>query len=455
MNGLLFLFIFLNSSLAAIAQPLPYLDDQFPCISKIQADQYIHDFKVNAATFGGVDLCNPNSDFKKLITALSIVEQGEFYSPTNSQSPNSLIGGLVDMNQYYRWASSQVIDMIRGTDDPTATATNRGGHFTLQQVWPKLSTLGRVGILIHEARHTQGYPHWKCKSGPYAELKIDGCDKDFASKGAYAVEMEYYARVSVLGKNFHPMYKSMARLMAMARANFVFNKPPFSQREALLVQSDLGDFWLFDQGRWIHRSPLSLASGLIKGRLKRTSAGATLLDGDQPRTLDLYEPTDRNLALADSYSYFKLLLGYKTDVFDMEEFDIGNHRTVVIVNNTKQFYSYNFGRGGWNLARPLPFQTVLTSPALIDGKKGYFLIDSAFNVYSYDPKYDNFAQIKQKWDSNTASVANVNGQIYSVSNTKKLYTFINQKWTEVFLPQGQLPSQASSVPLYSAFNILE
>lgn len=432
------------------AQLLPYLDESVSCFNQSQADQYVNDFNINVKSFGGAELCNGRSDFKKLINDLSVIEAGRF-----QKSPQQgLIGNFVDSDKYYSWVSQQTRGMTRGMDNPVATAYNAGGYFTMQNAWANLSTLGRVGVLIHEARHSQGYYHERCKFGPYSDTRTSGCDKDFSSGGAHAIEMEYYARVSTQGQNFHPVYKAMARLMAMARSNFIFNKSPLIKREGLVVQSDVGEYWIYDQGKWINR-PAMTPNGNPVGILKRTSAGVSVLASDRAYSVDLYEGVEPISPLTDTYSYFKIFLESKYNISDAEEFDIGSKRHLILINKSNQFSSYNFGLGGWNKAQTLAFKVATTSPYLVDGKRGYFLIDPSGAIYSYEPKKNNFKRLQSKWDFYLKSVSNVNGQVYSLTNDNKLFSLTNGQWVEFHLPKGQKPVQIASAPLYNIFSILE
>ena len=231
MRTLLFIFaLSLSVSARAAGSDLPYQDGDFGCIAKAEADRYVRDFGIDLNSFGGLELCNPAKDTKKLFNDLQLIEKAEF-APDAS---HNLIRAFVPYQSYYSWMKSETRGMERGNDVPYATAYNSGGYFTMQDGWAALSTLGRVGTVIHEARHTEGYRHYACSHGPYGASSTPGCDTSYSQGGSHAVEMEYYARVVLDAKNLHPVYKSMARLMALGRTNFVFNETPIRKREALL-----------------------------------------------------------------------------------------------------------------------------------------------------------------------------------------------------------------------------
>ncbi len=436
---------------SAVAQSLPFIDSQFPCFKADLAQKYIRDFKIKTNSFGGIELCSPTSDFKKLLNDLSIIELGRF---TNT-GQSGFIRGFVASDQYYNWSKMQILRIQREHDNPQAIAVNVRGQVSIQDYYGRLSVLGRVGTLLHEARHTVYHPHTLCLNGPYAELPVNGCDPDFNSGGAHSVEMEYYARVSVQGQNFHPMYKAMARLSAMARANFVFNKSPLGKRDGLLVQTANGSFLLLDQTRWIQRPAITYGQRSVSGRLKRTSFGASLFTGNQAYAIELYEKFDPFDAILDSFSYYKTLINLNAHLADFEEFDIGAKRNVVLITPSQQFASYNFKLGKWNPTQPLGFKPLLTSPYLADGKQGYFLVDSNAVIFAFDATKNSFVKTSLNWDLKAQSIAKANGQIYSLRIDKKIFYLNGNQWTELALPHNTIAEQISSVPLYNAFNILE
>lgn len=146
-QALIVALFFVNVAVAEI----PYQDSEFSCLTNAEADKYVKDFNIDVTSFGGKELCDATIDTKKLFNDIKIVEGGKFKT-----GENNLIKGFVDGSKYYSWLISQTRGVERGNDVPWATAYNAGGYFTMQDGWAQLSTLGRVGTFIHEARHTEG-----------------------------------------------------------------------------------------------------------------------------------------------------------------------------------------------------------------------------------------------------------------------------------------------------------
>ncbi|MGZ3743513.1 MAG: hypothetical protein ACXWRA_06640 [Pseudobdellovibrionaceae bacterium] len=440
---LCFLMALAIFTIEAKADPLPYGDQDFACITQQQAQKYVSDFRVNAGSFGGMELCNSAVDTKKLFNDLQIIEQGQF----STADSNLLIKGYIPADQYYSWMKNQTRGMNRGNDIPYATAYNRMGYFTMQDGWAKVSTLGRVGVVIHEARHTAGYRHYPCQQGPYMGASLDGCDQDFAQAGSHAIEMEYYARVSVMGQNFHPVYKAMARLMAMGRSNFVFNTSPIQKREALLALEEQAGPILFDGTRKVQREGNDFA-----GQLKRTSFGAALFNGLQAVALDLYEITGYSPKINDDYSYFKLLgMSQMGSLKDFEEYDVNQKRYVAAVTSTNQLAFYNFPKGSWNSPASLPLTVERTANTLPTGEKGYFLVNNGGEIYSANGDTQQVTATGKKWDTQVQSAALFGGKVLLLKNDGRIY-MKNTDGSESAFDNGKY-TQMVNVPLYDAFEV--
>lgn len=370
--------ILTTTAQAQQSQVLPWEDSKFGCINENTARKYVKDYNIDVKSFGGLELCKSEVDTKKLFNDLAILEFGAFTGDGN----NLFIRGFVPAEQYYSWMESQTRGMNRGQDVPYATAYNRGGYFTMQDGWALLSTLGRVGTVVHEARHTAGYRHYGCTQGPYQDANVSGCDPSYQYGGSHGVEMEYYARVSVHGKNFHPVYKTMARLMAIARSNAFFNQPVIQKREGVLALSaDRNQAELaMGQHKVIREAPQA------QGQLKRTSFGGVIFNGTHAQSIELYGAQRLGVNIEDTYSYYKLMLEKRLNLFDFEEFDIGTKRFVARMQSPKSIEFFNFPEGEWVRPLNLPFETALTATRLENGQTGYFLIGKDTKIYPVNPQ---------------------------------------------------------------------
>jgi hypothetical protein len=429
-----------------MAAPLPHEDSQFGCITQSKAQQYTNEFNIDTRSFGGMELCNSKVDTKKLFNDLQILEEGKF----SNQGSNNLIRGFIDPTRYYAWMREETRGVERGNDIPHATAYNSMGYFTMQDGWAALSTLGRVGTIVHEARHTAGYRHYVCRQGSYQGTNLSGCDETYNQGGSHAIEMEYYARVSVQGVNFHPVYQSMARLMAVARANFVFNSPVLKKREALVAVNTNGAF-LYDNNKWIGREIPA-----VEGILKRSSAGAVIFTGDDAFPIEMYGKTGATPTIRDDYSYFKLLHGRNETWKELEEFDIGPRRFMVGVSEDNKIASFVFAQGDWSSFQGTGMNVSRTATTLENGETGFFLVGTNGDIVPYDPLNRRMGSPKSfKWSPNVRSLAKLDSKILMLNSNGQIFENVGGQWTAWMPAQGQTFIDMVSVPLYDAFEVVK
>jgi hypothetical protein len=426
---------------------MPYLDQDFGCTSQADANRFVKDFNINVRSFGGMELCNPNVDTKRLFNDLALLEKGDF----NQDSGNKFVRGFVPVQGYYQWLKQETRGVERGQDIPYATAYNSGGYFTMQDGWAKLSTLGRVGTFVHEARHTAGYRHISCNQGPYQGSSVAGCDSNYNYGGSHAVEMEYYARVSVQGRNFHPVYKKMARLMAIARSNIFFNTPILQAREVVVgLNYDRSEALIFENGQWIKREVPQ-----AQGRLKRTSFGGVIFDGLKALSVELYENSGFSDLVPDTYSYFKLLAESSNRVKEFEEFDNGVKRFVVRITSDNKITSYDFPNGKWGRDMAAGFNVVHTSTAIMGkSQTGLYLVAESGEIYNFQPQQGRLISTGQKWATDVQEIIVHKGQNLVLMNNGRV--MVNRD--SVLLPWPETNEAFSgliSAPLYDGFEVVK
>lgn len=444
------IFLFFGVVFASVissANDISYKDSDFGCTSSADANRYVSDFGIDVKSFGGMELCNADVDTKKLFNDIEILEKGQY----EEDRQNKFIKGFVALHNYYQWLKGETRGIERGQDVPYATAYNAGGYFTMQDGWAQLSTLGRVGTFVHEARHTAGYRHIGCNQGPYQGSSVSGCDTNYNYGGSHAVEMEYYARVALQGKNFHPVYKKMARLMAIARSNIFFNTPVIQSREAVLaLAGDRSTAQLFDNGQWSNREVPA-----VDGRLKRTSFGAVLFDGVKALSIELYQNSGFPDLISDTYSYYKLLRENSGQVKDFEEFDSGVKRYVVKVTNNDKLAAYDFPNGTWGREQTIPFKVARTSTAVLGkAQAGFYLVSEAGEIYNYQPQNQRITATGARWNPEHKEIIVYKGQNLVLMNNGRI--FVNAAdglvpWTNT----NNTYSGLVATPLYDGFEVVK
>ena len=431
---------------------MPYQDEAFACFDPATAQRYVRDFNVDVQSFGGLELCNSQVETKKLLNDFYLIEKGMFKA--SGQNGEVFIKGFVPAPKYYSWMKSQTYGVERGNDIPYATAYNTGGYFTMQDGWAKLSTLGRVGTVIHEARHTAGYRHIVCRQGPYQDSTVSGCDRDYMYGGSHAVEMEYYARVSVLGENFHPVYKKMARLMAIGRSNIFFNTPVIQKQESiLLLNADRTKSYMLHSengaASWVEREVPQ-----IPGELKATSFGAVIYDGLKAFAIDPYENSGFTDLVVDTYSYFKLLLEKDLNSKDFAEYDIGSKRFVSKITRDHKIANYVFPQGNWGVELQIPF-TVKATTASFPGSDavatpGLFLIAEDNTIAVFQPATSRLQILQnQKWNPENKRHVRFGSATLELKNDGTLVSTAAMEF-----PESKF-ADIVKIPLYNGFNVIK
>lgn len=425
--------------------PLSLLAKEQDCFPKTKAQKWIQDFNISINTFESDDLCRSESDLKLILEDLQLIENAVFIG----KKENIFILDIIDQNQYFVWLKDQTNGIRRAHDIPFATAYNTNGYFTLQDGWRNLSSLGRVGTLIHEARHTEGSNHIRCIHGPYKNSSVQGCDQSVEQKGSHAVEMEFYARVVLEGQNFHPVFVQMARLMTLARSNFVFNIPPVTRREILV---GLSSDHIITQNHDQLVESIELPSKDM-ARLKRSSAGFTLILNDQVQTIDF--ASDNPIWIDDEFTYYKILNDDRLKgIIDLEEYDTNERRFVVALTNEGMLYTYKFSQGSWSSgvrAQDVK-QFVTTDP---NGKEGLYILTYDKDLYPLDPSTLTRGDRSQTiWPATALQFFNWENHLYRIeaSNNIQSSNIFRSDNKKHFLFNNQKLNQVIKAPVYDIFN---
>lgn len=429
---------------------LPSVSADFNCIARYKAQTYVQEYNIDLKSFGGLELCDNSIDTKNLFNSLLIIEKGYF----SGNKKNIFIQNFIPVSEYDYWAKKMTKSIRRGNDIPYATAYNRNGHFTMQDGWSKLSTLGQVGVLIHEARHTEGYGHRPCDHGPYSQSSVAGCDASVKEGGSHGVEMEYYSRVVLQGQNFHPSYTSMARLMNLARANIVFNTYPMKQQEALFVLTKTTAL-LLKAGKQLtislSKNMLAMAPHLT---LKRSSFGANLFGSAGAFVFDFYawSKNKQSDLIKDTYSYYKILNHIKLNVVDLEEVDFGTKRHLVALTTDNKIKVFNFLKAQWSKGESVPKHSQLKtlSPA---GEQGLFVVTTKGLIYPLDKSSLRLqAALNIQWPGNIKNYKFWNKELLELRTDKNIYHTGSGKLFSKINAEDKIIDFVE-VPLYDSFNL--
>jgi hypothetical protein len=271
---------------------IPSISDTYSCIPNDQAQDYINELGIQMDQFGGVELCDNTKRGKQVLDAIWSIESGQFADATGNSSV--LEPGLLGVG-YYDYLKSHITEIV---------ANGCGsGQFIMACVFLGTTTMHiqdylftgnfpsvmQVATLIHEARHTEGFSHVDCEAGPLASIS-GGCDQNLAYRGAYAVELEYLAKVTMQGQNFNPVFQTLARQSAISVMEENLNEmPDTGVDELIMIDGKDGHIALFDGQNITDRTQINATGDLLIPRLY----GTMLVPTDRTKTasfLDAYLP---------------------------------------------------------------------------------------------------------------------------------------------------------------------
>ncbi|MBY0453051.1 MAG: hypothetical protein K2P92_08450, partial [Bdellovibrionaceae bacterium] len=206
---------------------------------------------------------------------------------------------------------------------------------------------------------------------------------------------------------------------------------------------------MFNNGEWVDREV-----PLVDGRLKRTSFGGVLFNGMQAMSIELYRNSGFTDLVADTYSYFKLLLENKTSVKDFEEFDEGTKRFVVRVTADNKLTPYDFPNGAWGRDVALPVNIVRASTAALgQTQTGLYLVGANGEIYNYKASTKAITKLASTWSPDHQEVIVYKGQNLVLLNNGQIMvsTLMGlQPWTET----NETFAGLVTVPVYDGFEVV-
>lgn len=228
MKLLVFLLLGFQITLAKASTNVSSGQISSQCYDQIRAFNYNKAFKIKISDFKySKELCNPENKLIALYETFDFIQSLEFGEDVQRE----VIPGIVSTN-YYQYLVTNIKSIVRethadadGSMDPETSEMSIG-----MSLLNNPDIVERSGILIHEARHASkennGYEHVKCKSGGFKGE--EACDRSFATKGSYAVEVEYFARLYYTAVGLPQDLKEAAKKSAVETLKENFNEKDMS-----------------------------------------------------------------------------------------------------------------------------------------------------------------------------------------------------------------------------------
>jgi len=232
----------------------------------------------------GREYCYNGSHESHLIAGLMFMRETQFAN-TMPKSTDELFSGKF-ANDWYGYFIGRINDI----SIQSSCAKGVGAYVFMfgntMYVCPMLlsdnfTALDRASVMMHEARHIDGFPHMTCTRGPRQGLQ-GACDRRIAEGGSYAVTVETYAQIAAYAPNIHPAIRAYARSSAVVYADETFENPARVDRVSqFMLVTTTGEF-----------HTLSLTGGTNTTKLgKIPSLGKISMRGQH---MILY-PEDKNL----------------------------------------------------------------------------------------------------------------------------------------------------------------
>jgi hypothetical protein len=228
------------SSFAAAQETLPP-----ECLDKARVQKILKTFSWssdqddNGKLVGYVSQCDPKSPFYQAMKAWIMLEdfpllytqKDEFNYSVLGKSSSGYIRSRVNVFNFDRDDS---IGCKR--EGVAAYVMNSRPTVHLCPHLKNFSTYFLIGVLVHESRHVDGYPHSDCTRGNMNGY-AGACDNRYSDGGSYGVGTEFDVRVSRT-EGIAPALRSEARAYALDSLLNRFNKLPLGLADGIFAQTD-------------------------------------------------------------------------------------------------------------------------------------------------------------------------------------------------------------------------
>lgn len=193
------------------------------------------------------DYCLNDSETSHLLEGIMFMRKTR-YAPSMPRSADELFSGTF-ANNWYDYFIGRISDIsVESGCQPGVGAFVYMWGNTMYVCPMLLSTnftaLDRASVMMHEARHIDGFPHTTCRSGPRAGLN-GACDRRISEGGSYAVTVETYAQVAAYAPDVHPAIRAYARSSAVIYADEAFDQTVRVNRTSqFIAMTESRDFYV-------------------------------------------------------------------------------------------------------------------------------------------------------------------------------------------------------------------
>lgn len=208
------------------------------CIPKSEMQEIAKHF-TQFSSLANADFCNDDSQNWHLISSIEFMRKTQF-AENMKPSQDELFSGRF-ASSWYDYFIGRINNLEVVSDCPKGVIAyvymfgDKTMYTCPAALTDRFSSLDRASVMMHEARHIDGFPHMTCTRG--ARKGLNGaCDVKIADGGSYAVTVETYAQLGKYAEGIHPALKSYAKTSAVIYADEAFeNSVRINRTEHLLV----------------------------------------------------------------------------------------------------------------------------------------------------------------------------------------------------------------------------
>ncbi|MBO9667378.1 MAG: hypothetical protein J7501_11265, partial [Bdellovibrio sp.] len=217
-------------------------------LSKIRVEQKDDNGQV-VKTFDQQDRCDKD-DFKRWAGAVNFLFKLPRFTdiPSRFQSPVSKEGSASFLTKRIQLMQMETLTMDSCAEGASAYVTKSEVSERKMHLCPIRKNAGTPltlgSLLLHEARHIEGYSHVHCAKGPQSELSLPACDETYQEQGSYGIGAALFFYVYKGTKN--EVLKQEARSMAITASLSTFNKPPLDIKEGALILGEDSKISFYD-----------------------------------------------------------------------------------------------------------------------------------------------------------------------------------------------------------------
>lgn len=209
------------------------------CVSQAEMKEIASHF-TQLKEYAKKDFCYDGSETSHLIATIMFMRKTEFKADM-AKSNDELFSGRFS-SSWYNYFIGRITDFEIPSNCPKGVAAYVYMWGTTMYACPAMLTdnfaaLDRASIMMHEARHIDGFPHVTCSTGARKGLQ-GACDKKISDGGSYAVTVETYAQLAKYAVDLHPALKAYSLASAVTYADETFDTPARVDRENKLLIMD-------------------------------------------------------------------------------------------------------------------------------------------------------------------------------------------------------------------------